>query len=54
MMALAIALLAITALVQKPWLYGLALIPAFFGVLMGLSGLLGWHLHSDFIAGLLS
>ena len=54
MMALAIALLAITALVQQPWLYGLALIPSFIGVLMGLSGLLGWQLHSDFLARLLS
>jgi hypothetical protein len=54
MMALAISLLAITALVQKRWLYGAALIPASIGVVMGLAGLLGWHLHSDLIAGLLS
>jgi hypothetical protein len=54
MMALAIALLAITALVQQPWLYALALIPSFIGVLMGLSGLLGWQIHSDFLAALLS
>ena len=54
MMALAISLLAITVLVQKRWLYGLALIPSSIGVLMGLSGLLGWHIHSDLIASLLS
>jgi Domain of unknown function (DUF4337) len=54
MMALAISLLAVTALVQKRWLYGAALVPASIGVLMGLAGLLGWHIHSDFIAALLS
>lgn len=54
MMALAISLLAVTALVQKHWLYGVALIPSSIGVLMGLSGLLGWHIHSDLLAGLLS
>lgn len=54
MMALAIALLAITALVQQPWLYGLALVPSFIGVVMGLSGLLGWQIHSDLLARLLS
>ena len=54
MMALAISLLAITALVQKRWLYSVALIPASIGLLMGLAGLFGWHIHSDLIAGLLS
>ena len=54
MMALAISLLAVTALVQKHWLYGLALVPAAIGVLMGLAGLMGWHIHSDTIAALLS
>ena len=52
--ALAISLLAMTALTHKPWLYTVALVPVGFSVLMGLAGLLGWHLHSDLIARLLS
>jgi hypothetical protein len=54
MMALAISLLAITALVQKRPLYFAAMVPASLGVVMGLAGLMGWHIHSDFIAALLS
>lgn len=54
MMALAISLLAVTSLVQKRWLYGVAIVPSSIGVLMGLSGLMGWHIHSDIIAQLLS
>jgi hypothetical protein len=54
MMALAISLLAVTALVQKRWLFSLALVPASVGVVMGLAGLVGWHIHSAFIAALLS
>lgn len=52
-LSIAIALLAMTSLTQKPWLYGLAMLPTFFGVLMGLSGLLGWHIHPDALAKLL-
>lgn len=37
-LSIAIAMLAITALTQKRWLYWLSLIPAAFGVLMGLAG----------------
>src|SRR5216110_88882 len=43
LVALAISLLALTALTHKPWLYALALIPTAGGVAMGLAGLLGWH-----------
>ncbi len=50
LLAISISLLAMTALTQKKWLYGIALIPTFFGVLMGLAGLFGWHLHSDLLA----
>lgn len=45
--SLAISLLAITSLSQKRWLFGLAMIPTVFGVVMGLSGLCGWRLHPD-------
>ena len=54
MAAIAISLLAITSLTQKRWLYVTALVPTSVAVLMGLAGLLGWHIHSDLIARLLS
>jgi hypothetical protein len=54
MLALAISLLAVTALTQKRWLFVIAMVPTFFGVLMGLAGLLSWHLHPDFLTRLLS
>lgn len=52
--AIAISLLAVTSLTQKRWLFGLAMIPTFFGVLMGLAGLFGWHIHPDWLTNLLS
>jgi hypothetical protein len=54
LVALAISLLALTALTHKKWLYWVALVPTALGVMMGLAGLCGWHLHSDFLASLLS
>ena len=54
LVALAISLLAITALTHKRWLYWVALVPTVFGVVMGLAGLLGWRLHPDALARLLS
>ena len=54
LVAVAISLLAITALTHKRWLFFLALIPTGFGILMGMAGLFGWHLHPDAIARLLS
>lgn len=54
LVALAISMLALTALTHKKWLYWLARVPTAFGVLMGLAGLFGWHLHSDTLARLLS
>jgi hypothetical protein len=52
--ALAISLLAMSALTHQRWLFGVALVPVAFAVLMGLAGLVGWHIHSDLIARLLS
>ena len=54
LLAIAISLLAVTALTQKRWLLVVAAVPTFFGVLMGLAGLLGWKLHPDAITRLLS
>src|SRR6266480_3234097 len=44
LVALAISLLALTALTHKRWLYWVALLATAGGVVMGLAGLLGWHL----------
>ncbi len=52
--ALAIALLAMTSLTQKGWLYGAAMVPAAFGLFMGLAGLLNWDYHPDSVTKLLS
>jgi hypothetical protein len=54
MIALAISLLAITALTHKPWMYWVALVPTAAGTVMGLAGLLGLRLHPDMLARLLS
>jgi hypothetical protein len=52
--ALAISLLALTSLTQKRWLFGIAMIATVLGVVMGLAGLAGWHLHPDALTRLLS
>ena len=54
LLAIAIALLAVTSLTQLWWLFGLALVPTAFGVMMGLAGLAGWPLHPDALIRLLS
>jgi hypothetical protein len=54
LIALAISLLALTALTKKRWLYWAALVPTALGVLMGLAGLLGWNIHPTAIMSLLS
>ena len=54
LVAIAISLFAVTSLTQKRWLFAVALVPTFFGVLTGLAGLCGWHIHSDLIARVLS
>ena len=52
--AIAISLLALTSLTQKRWLFGIAMIPTVLGVLMGLAGLAGWHIHPASITQMLS
>ncbi|HEX3866204.1 MAG TPA: DUF4337 domain-containing protein [Gemmatimonadaceae bacterium] len=54
LLALAISLLALTALTHKQWLFWIAMVPTALGILMGLAGLAGWHIHPDAIANLLS
>ncbi len=52
--ALAIAMLAMTSLTQKGWLYGAAMVPATFGLFMGIAGLLNWDYHPDALTNILS
>ena len=54
MLALAISLLAMTALTQKRWLFILAMVPTLFGIVVGLAGLFGWTFHPDFLTKWLS
>jgi len=54
LMSVAIALFGVTALTRKRWLFGLACVFAGFGALFGFSGFLGWNLHPDWLARLLS
>jgi hypothetical protein len=54
LLAIAISLLAVTALTHQRWLYGVAMVPTAFGILMGLSGLCGWGLHPTWLTNLLS
>jgi hypothetical protein len=54
LVALAISLLALTSLTHKRWLYWAALVPTGLGVVMGLAGLLGWHIHPESITRMLS
>ena len=52
--AIAIALLAVTSLTEKDWLFWVAMVPTALGALMGLAGLVGWHLHPATLTSLLS
>ncbi len=52
--AIAISMLAVTALTGKRWLFWVAIVPTVLAVFMGLAGLLHWHVHPDAITNLLS
>jgi len=52
--ALAISLLAITALTHKRWLFWLAMVPTICGFVMGIAGLAGLKIHPDALTQLLS
>jgi hypothetical protein len=54
LLAIAIALLAVTALTGLWPLYLVTLVPTFFGVLMGVAGLTGLPIHPDTLVKLLS
>lgn len=54
LLAIAISMLAVTSLVQKRWLFYVAMVPTSLGVLMGCAGLFGWRIHPDSVTNLLS
>ena len=54
LLAIAISMLAVSSLTQLRWLYLLSLVPSAFGVLMGVAGLVGLHIHPDSLSALLS
>jgi hypothetical protein len=54
LIAIAISLLAVTALTQKRWLYVMALVPTGFGILMGFAGLFGLPIHPTALVRILS
>ncbi len=54
LLAISISLLAITSLTRQRWLFWVAMVPTGLGLLMGLAGLIGLKIHSDFVASLLS
>jgi hypothetical protein len=53
-LSIAIAVLGVSALTKKKWLVVFALVFALFGVVLGLAGFLGWNLHPDALARVLS
>ncbi len=54
LLAIAIAMLAVTSLTNKRWMFWVALIPTAFGIFMGVAGLVGWHIHPEALVRLLS
>jgi Domain of unknown function (DUF4337) len=53
-LSLSIALFGVTALTQKRWLLAVGIVFAVFGLALGVSGFLGYNLHPNFLAKLLS
>lgn len=54
LLAIAIALLAVTALTHLWWLFVVSLVPTVAGVVMGLAGLMNLAIHPDMLFKLLS
>jgi hypothetical protein len=53
-LAITVALLAVTSLTRQRWLFGVAMVPAALGVIMGCAGLFGWPLHPSWLTAMLS
>ena len=54
LMSVAIAMFGVTALTRKRWLLIVGIVFAGVGETLGLAGFLGWSLHSDWLASVLS
>jgi Domain of unknown function (DUF4337) len=54
LLAIAISLLAVTSLTRLWWLFAISMVPAGFGVLMGVAGLANWPIHPTALTALLS
>lgn len=54
LLAIALAVAAVSALITNWWLLGLAWVSGGFGILFGLSGFAGWAFHPGWLAALLS
>ncbi|HEX2686903.1 MAG TPA: DUF4337 domain-containing protein [Kofleriaceae bacterium] len=54
LLSVAIALFGVTALTRKRWLLGVAIVFATLGTILGLAGFVGWNLHPDWLARVLS
>ena len=54
LIAIAISMLAVTALTHQWWFYFLSLVPSALGVLMGLAGFAGWPIHPEALIRILS
>jgi Ca2+-dependent lipid-binding protein len=52
-LALSLALMGVTALTKKWWLFFIALIPATFGFIMGLAGFCGWDTNFAIIKSII-
>jgi len=53
-LSLSIALFGVTALTQKRWLLAVGIVFAVFGLALGVSGFMGYNLHPNFLARILS
>src|SRR5437879_1271193 len=53
-LSIALAMLAVTALTRQRWLFGVAMVAAVLGLVMGIAGLLGCGLHPTALTRLLS
>ena len=52
-LALSLAMMGVTALIKRWWLFYVALIPATFGFIMGLAGFMGWDTNFHIVKQLI-
>ena len=54
LIAIAISMLAVTALTHQWWFYFLSLVPSALGIIMGIAGFAGWPIHPEALIRILS